>query len=238
MRVLYAVIALLCVYSSAQNHSKVAPRVKHENEAQRGNEPRENPPELPKPPSTTISAGVAQPNIQDDPNRKPENRTNLQIIRDYLKAAFSPNNLSNWILALLGTIGAGFAYKTLNALLRQTKASEVASEAAKKGADAAWLNAEAVIRAERAYMVIKRQSPYTGAFQFFAVNEGRTPAEIVSVYSAFISPASESEISIQYGEDSLIDPRIVTSGEKQFIRDWGWGKDIPYPTNTLFVYYG
>jgi hypothetical protein len=62
----------------------------------------------------------------------------------YLKQAFAPVFLSNWVLAALGITGAIVAICTLRTLVRQTNAAMIAANAAKTGADTSRM-------AERAY---------------------------------------------------------------------------------------
>jgi hypothetical protein len=51
--------------------------------------------------------------------------------------AFVPSTWVNWVLAFVGFIGAGIAIGTLYVLIKQTKATKLAADAAKKSADVA-----------------------------------------------------------------------------------------------------
>jgi uncharacterized membrane protein YcjF (UPF0283 family) len=89
--------------------------------------------------------------------------------------------VANLILAVVGFVGIIVAWMTLLKIERQTKAGEVAALAAKAGAEAALLNAQAVINAERAWIVIDVESPAPNQFNFVATNTGRMtlPSECV-----------------------------------------------------------
>lgn len=79
------------------------------------------------------------------------------------------------------------SYYTLRKIAEQ-------AEIAVKSANAALLNAQAVINSERPWLVIKIERGTQlagGPFQFVAVNQGRTPAEIVSCRFAFITTATD-----------------------------------------------
>jgi hypothetical protein len=86
---------------------------------------------------------------------------------------------SNWALVLVGIIAAWIAIGTLNDLKEQTAATKTFAEAANRSADAALLNAQAVINSERPWVIIfvKRSSLDV---TFAAANLGKTPAEIIS----------------------------------------------------------
>jgi hypothetical protein len=59
-----------------------------------------------------------------------------------------------------------------------------AAQAAKKAAEAALMNAQAVINAERAWIVVGVEFPKFDQFVFKATNVGRTPAKITSIWGA------------------------------------------------------
>jgi hypothetical protein len=108
---------------------------------------------------------------------------------------------AEWIMAILTAIYvlitafyALVSHKTLDAIERQaedqakTSAEQIklaheAAEAAQKSASAALLNAQAMISAERPWIVVVAHENGKGDFTFNARNYGRTPAEIVSFSS-------------------------------------------------------
>lgn len=110
--------------------------------------------------------------------------------KKYLEDAFAPANLSNWILAGLGVIGGIMAGITLRVIVkqanhmeRQTKILEDSVAVAQKSADAALLNAKALINAERPWLVVrqKRGIPRDQC-RIIGINRGDTPAEVCELY--------------------------------------------------------
>lgn len=129
------------------------------------------------------------------------------------------------LVVLVGAIGIGYAVKTLKAVERQAKANEdqlteirqsaeksdrmillaaqeaengkIATEAAKKSADAALKNATAIVNSERPWMIIELTPisgvPWTGYISFRAWNRGRTPAEITDYQGDFFFHAVDEE---------------------------------------------
>ena len=83
--------------------------------------------------------------------------------------------MNNWPLIAVAVWGILVAIGTLKVIKRQTKATEIA-------ADAARLNAQAVINSERPWIVVTvRPNPATeDTFIFQAHNRGRTPAQFIS----------------------------------------------------------
>jgi hypothetical protein len=71
------------------------------------------------------------------------------------------------LLTVVGLLGIFLAWRTVSAT--------------RDNAKAALLNANALINAERAWIVIKVESAGKNKFHFRAVNEGRTPAIITSI---------------------------------------------------------
>jgi hypothetical protein len=98
----------------------------------------------------------------------------------YLKRLFSPENTPNIALFFVGVGGIMVAICSLKIIERQTKATE---EAAK----AALSNAQAVINAERARLLFEVEKGMdqnrhgVAIFTIYAVNHGRTPAELVRI---------------------------------------------------------
>lgn len=95
-------------------------------------------------------------------------------------------------LVILAGIAAKLGLETLADIRKQTNAQMIAAKAAKKSADAAWLNAQAVINIERALVDVELGKPThdidestgeTTAFfrcGFKITNYGRTVAHIIS----------------------------------------------------------
>ena len=100
--------------------------------------------------------------------------------------------LSGWRIFFTwpDSTAAGAVFLTLFAIAEQTQANRDSIVVTKIAADAALLNAQAVINAERArllFLVEKKldsKRPGIGIFSIFAVNYGRTPAELIGVSDA------------------------------------------------------
>lgn len=97
------------------------------------------------------------------------------------------------ILAGAAAVGTYYAIKTLRVLRHEAKIAVAAlkqtarfARAASKTADAAALNAQAIINAERPWLVIEIRRPeITGEYFFTFANKGRTPAQFISGDAAF-----------------------------------------------------
>jgi hypothetical protein len=105
-------------------------------------------------------------------------QTKVQIVQ--LPPAWSPHKdkldiIGGWAgiaLAIAGIIGVCFAYRTLRTLQHQTVATREAAEAA-------LLNAQAVINAERPWIVVTVEQKGKN-FTVRGQNHGRTPAAIIA----------------------------------------------------------
>jgi|SRR5579864_1597019 len=102
---------------------------------------------------------------------------------------------------------------TLASLRTQSRIAGIAANAAKNSADAAYLNAQAVINAERPW--VSAFGIYQGGvFTFMAGNFGRTPAEVISYSTgtALVDRAENLPIPPQYGKEQKPPLRILTPG--------------------------
>lgn len=112
------------------------------------------------------------------------------------------------VLMLIGILGVGAALRTLKAVEKQ--AAEMVEQAtlmkeqtavAQKAADAALLNAQAVINAERPWLLIKPSLTVHGmpevtslTVAFKATNVGRSPAEIIFAALEWITLLNGEEL--------------------------------------------
>ena len=122
------------------------------------------------------------------------------------------------MLAFAGVIGVCFAYRTLRTLQHQTIAT-------RKAAEAARLNAQAVINAERPWVVVteKREGTAGIASIFYSRVRGRTPAIIISNWADHIyvddpqhlpiPPRYEIIVTIRFSNvHNSINPPILLTG--------------------------
>lgn len=85
------------------------------------------------------------------------------------------------VLAIVGYIGIMIAVSLLKKIDRQTAYAETAAEAAAASAQAALLNAQSIIRAERPWILItvEQSGSKENLFTVMATNRGRSPARII-----------------------------------------------------------
>lgn len=99
------------------------------------------------------------------------------LVRDQITWA------ANLVLVLLGYVGIMLAVSVLRKIERQTRVAEEAAEAARASAAAALLQAQAMRRAERPWVMVTVE-PTPGVendFTVVAVNRGRSAAQIEAV---------------------------------------------------------
>jgi hypothetical protein len=127
---------------------------------------------------------------QTNPFRKANQNANKPPT--YFRRLVAPENLPNFILCFVGAAGVVAAICTLRIVREQTDATKVA-------ADAALLNAQAVINAERAWVLVKIQNvpePPPDALGVLVLpivtNHGKTTGRVVK-FAIRRHVASDSE---------------------------------------------
>src|SRR5258708_26929377 len=132
----------------------------------------------------------------------------------YLSRLLSPENVPNIGLFFVGIIGSGIALSTLFKIERQTKAGEDAAKAA-------LLSAQAVINAERPWLLVMIESGEgpMGGFNIFVKNKGRTPAMITAAYMGCVRVKDISHLPKEppYKTGSMVQNLIVIPDEKPLI---------------------
>jgi hypothetical protein len=132
---------------------------------------------------------------------------------------------ANLVLVILGYAGILMALSLLKKIDRQTGYAETAAEAAASSAHAALMNAQAVLHAERSWILISVEASRSAenSFTVVASNRGRTPAKIVEI-------AERSRIAIdemhlpgvpEYAEEKRstpFTPIILLPGESAAIK--------------------
>jgi hypothetical protein len=130
--------------------------------------------------------------------------------------------VANLVLAVVGVGGIIVAILTLFKIERQTKAGETAAKAA-------LLSAQAVINAERPWLLVVIESVKgpMGGFNIFVKNKGRTPAMIVASHIGCVRVEDISHLPTEapYGVGSMVQDLIVVPDERPLIR-WFDGKHI------------
>jgi uncharacterized membrane protein YidH (DUF202 family) len=155
--------------------------------------------------SPIAPAGI--PVIKQQPSATQADRSTSHP-QSYLSRLFSPENLPNIALVIAGFAGIIVAVCTLRKIERQTKAAEV--------------NIQALVSTERAWIVISVDSVVAGEFRFWAKNEGKTPARVVSIWSCNIPLRREETLTIPPDEqtsESLLQspPCLIPPAAKRII---------------------
>jgi hypothetical protein len=149
---------------------------------------------------------------------------------------------SNWALFLIAIITAGFALKSLRQIQRQTKATEIAANAARD-------NEGAVIKAERAW-IFASVEPALGHNRAIGDNKttiyirvscrnvGRGPAWITEIRAHFVilNPGEDLPSRPELRNPQFIDPQLkpiapgyppVTTGDQTLTAEGIQGIDLP-----------
>jgi hypothetical protein len=125
---------------------------------------------------------------------------------------FSPENIPNIVLVLVGIGGIITAVATLRIIKKQTDATVIAAQAAKDSTNA-------IINSERARIFVKAirnvSEHGTATFTIRAENYGRIPARI-NMYTyteiALKNPDQDLPTPPKYGESLLSDDRLIEGG--------------------------
>jgi hypothetical protein len=164
-----------------------------------------------------------------------EGNINATQTEDHPKNPATQNDNSpiyNWGLWITVAI-AFFAGVQAVALIRQycVMRSQVSQlkktiKATKQAAEAAQLNAQAAISAQRAWIGINVKSTVNNQFSFWAINVGKTPAKIISIYKIprIVHRQKELEIPEEYwkegGNTFDIEPRFLPSSANRIIAQY------------------
>jgi hypothetical protein len=160
---------------------------------------------------------------------------------------YAPANVPNWALVLVAGIAGWLAYMTLRAIKKQaeimerqaidaqvagveaTKIAVATAQAAQKSADAALLNAQSVINAERGRLLFEVEKTLDGQFRgvaifkIYAVKYGPAPVEILG-----FAPPSEAvaqfpnalPIPPQYETEMLPSMRFLARDGRLYVGDF------------------
>jgi len=138
--------------------------------------------------------------------------------------------VANLVLVILGYAGILMALSLLKKIDRQTGYAEIAAEAAASSSQAALLNAQAILNAERSWILISvAPSPSAeNKFTVLATNRGRTPAKIIDTAERIRLAIDEEHLpsTPEYADEKRVGPYtpiILLPGEstaiKPFCRD-------------------
>jgi hypothetical protein len=103
---------------------------------------------------------------------------------------------ANILLAVLGYVGIMMGFSLLKKIDRQTEYAETAAQAATEAANAASMQAQMMINAERPWLLIRVEPApqMANSFRIMATNRGRGPAEIISSSERIGLAADETQL--------------------------------------------
>jgi hypothetical protein len=133
---------------------------------------------------------------------------------------------ANLLLAFVGYAGIMLAVGTLRKIERQTRANETIAQAAIESANAALLHAQAILDAERPWILISVEPSPAGrnTFKIIATNRGRSPAEIIASADRIGIAAEERNLPKEpefSREKPLNTPVILLPGESTVVQPFG-----------------
>jgi hypothetical protein len=134
---------------------------------------------------------------------------------------------ANLVLVVLAYVAIMMALSLLRKIERQTQYSEDAAEAAQGSARAALAQVEAMVRAERPWilMSVRPALNIENGFAVVATNRGRGPARILSKVDEVLSAVDEAHLPAQpvFQSEPLppAEPTILLPGETTEIASFG-----------------
>jgi hypothetical protein len=195
-----------------------SPSARSAGQANPGNGPARQPATRPAPAESAAPNGPAS-NAQPDCGGFPCDTPQPRVI-----AVNPPPTAAPWplhekilwaayiVLALLGYAGIMLALSVLKKIERQTLVAEAAAQTAHDTANAALLSAQALVNAERPWLLVTVEPSLTveNGFTVVATNRGRSPAEIVATAERLRIAADETKLPRQpeYGDREAAPPMV------------------------------
>jgi hypothetical protein len=105
---------------------------------------------------------------------------------------------ANLVLVIFGYVGIILAVSTLKKIERHTRSAQAIAEAAADSAQAALLNAQAIIDSGRPWLLISAEASRSSenSFTVMATNRGRSPAKIISSVEQIVIAVDETHLPI------------------------------------------
>jgi len=133
---------------------------------------------------------------------------------------------ANLLLAFVGYAGIMLALGTLRKIERQTRSGEMMAQAAMESANAALLHAQAILDAERPWILISVEPSPQGrnSFKIVATNRGRSPAEIIASADRIGIAAEERNLpkSPEFAKEKPLNaPVVLLPGESTVVQPFG-----------------
>lgn len=164
--------------------------------------------------------------------------------------AFSPATWSTWALVLIGILGTVAAMVSLRFIFQQTKATQVASDAAKMSVDAAINSERAWVMVDVSWVPHERVKVVDGAsassenntglyVRIDCSNRGKTPAQIIEKRICLFVTRIGKELPKEPNlEIDVFDaePHYIQSNEQWAKDDWVIGEGNRGPMDFVKVY--
>lgn len=149
-------------------------------------------PSVPSSTSASVSAQISQPTPDSRQHSTESKAGNL------LSTRLFDALVANWPMIVVGAVGIWAALRTLGVIHRQTDIMQTQTKATEIAANAAQSSAQAVINSERPWIDVRVQPHPTivGNYIFRAANTGRTPAVFRSGQAAYIFRSSPSSLPV------------------------------------------
>jgi hypothetical protein len=130
---------------------------------------------------------------------------------------------ANLLLAFVGYAGIMLALTTLRKIERQTRSGETMAQAAMESANAALLHTQAILDAERPWILISVEPSPQGqnTFKIIATNRGRSPAEIIASADRIGIAAEERNLpkSPEFTKEKPLNaPVVLLPGESTVVQ--------------------
>jgi len=138
-----------------------------------------------------------------------------------------------WVLVIVGVVTAGVIWFQSWATLRAARATERMIEPTAKSAEAALLNAQAAINAERAWLLVTMERKATDYYALVVTNHGRTPAEILGLQRVENFPEKTDDLpdAPNYGlPTEFLHRRILVPNEVWIYETTSLGQVVPADT--------
>jgi len=175
--------------------------------------------------TTTPATSIPTPNIDSESAARNEPAPRITVANPPpTPMVWALHDKITWaatvVLAILGYVGILLALSLLKKIDRQTGYAETAAEAAAASAQAALLNAQALIHSERPWvlMTVEPSKAEENSFAVMATNRGRTPARIIATTNGSKIVIDEKHLpgKPEYKEqktDTPLSPIILLPGE-------------------------
>lgn len=137
--------------------------------------------------------------------------------------------IASLLLTVMGYVGIMLAVSILRKIERQTQSVETAVESAAAIAQSALLHAQAMVRAERPWIMVTAE-PCPGvenSSRVVATNRGKSPARIIATAARVLTAIDEDHLPpvpeyVSEMPGVALNPIILLPGESSSLRIFGW----------------